>query len=245
MTIDERAGIGELVKIDRKFYKEFMKRFGVTKQVISKPFKILKRDSSVISVRSLENNKKYQLPFGIYSSATFANYKNNLKQAWSEDVDTKKKRVTVKEVFRWFKGLEENKWRKTYPIDARRISYFVNNSGLNEVDRAEMPKSLKKKNPDATYVREQKFAKRFMEYKEESNKLEESVRSEIRSILAEDFNDDQVGEYVNNVAELKQAAGNVNMDKVEEYAKKYYRSVIGANKHGYIQHLTKLFKKLK
>lgn len=120
---------------------------------------------------------------------TSQNYKNNLKAAWSENMDIKSKRITVKEIFRWFKGLEENKWRKTYPIDARRISYFVNNHGLNEDEMPEMPKSLQKKNPDASYVREQKYAQKFIEYKEQTNQLEEMVRIEIRDILKEMLNE--------------------------------------------------------
>ena len=98
--------------------------------------------------------------------------------------EVKKKRVSVKEISKWFRGLEENKWRKTYPVDARRIAHFVN---LGE--DCELPKSLKKKREDASYKREMKYARKYREYIEskqlEEAKLEESVRKLVREMIVE------------------------------------------------------------
>ena len=47
-------------------------------------------------------------------------------------------RVTVKEVKRWLKSLEEFRYRKVRNVDARRVTSFINN-GLSEMD---LPMSL-------------------------------------------------------------------------------------------------------
>ena len=74
------------------------------------------------------------------------------------------KRVTVKEVKSWLKGLEEFRYRKIPGVDVRRITSFVNN-GLSETD---LPKSLQKKWENAKYSKEKGLADRFM--KERINK---------------------------------------------------------------------------
>ena len=74
------------------------------------------------------------------------------------------KRVTVKEVKSWLKGLEEFRYRKIPGVDVRRIASFVNN-GLSETD---LPKSLQKKWENAKYSKEKGLADRFM--KERINK---------------------------------------------------------------------------
>ena len=53
------------------------------------------------------------------------------------------KRVTVKEIRRFMKTLEENRYRKLVIADARRVAWFVNNSMSEEYDL--MPNSLRKK----------------------------------------------------------------------------------------------------
>ena len=74
------------------------------------------------------------------------------------------KKVTVKEVKSWLKGLEEFRYRKIPGVDVRRIASFVNN-GLSETD---LPKSLQKKWENAKYSKEKGLADRFM--KERINK---------------------------------------------------------------------------
>ena len=68
------------------------------------------------------------------------------------------KRVAVKEVHKWLKGLEEYRYRKVPGVDARRITSFVNN-GLNETD---LPISLQKKWESAKYNKEKTLADRFI-----------------------------------------------------------------------------------
>ena len=92
-----------------------------------------------------------------------------------------KKRVTVKEVRTWMKTLEENKWRKTYNVDARRVSHFANFG-----ESVELPKSLQKKSKNATYVREMQMAKNFLKHlrsKMNESQLREFVRNKIRDLI--------------------------------------------------------------
>ena len=56
--------------------------------------------------------------------------------------ESKKRRYTVKEVRMWMKKLEENRYKKVYNSDARRVAWMVNNEG---VSLDEMPISMKKK----------------------------------------------------------------------------------------------------
>ena len=66
-----------------------------------------------------------------------------------EDVtESKKRRFTVKEVRMWMKKLEENRYKKVYNSDARRVAWMVNNEG---VSLDEMPMSMKKKWTKAQY----------------------------------------------------------------------------------------------
>ena len=68
------------------------------------------------------------------------------------------KRISVKEVHKWLKGLEEYRYRRVPGVDARRITSFVNN-GLSETD---LPKSLQKKWESAKYSKEKGLADRFI-----------------------------------------------------------------------------------
>jgi len=69
------------------------------------------------------------------------------------------KRCTVKEVSKWLKTLEEFRYRKVRPVDARRVASFVNN-GMNE---EELPMSLQKKWEHKKYGREKHLAGKFIE----------------------------------------------------------------------------------
>ena len=92
-----------------------------------------------------------------------------------------RKKTTVKEIKTWMKTLEENKWRKTYNVDARRVSHFANFG-----ESVELPKSLQKKSKNATYVREMKMAKDFLKHvknKMSESQLREFVRNKIRDLI--------------------------------------------------------------
>ena len=81
------------------------------------------------------------------------------------------RKTTVKEVKKWMKTLEENRYKKTYASDARRVSWLVNNN-LSE-DYEAMPISMKKKWPKAAYKRERFLAKEFLKSKWRKAKLKE------------------------------------------------------------------------
>ena len=93
----------------------------------------------------------------------------------------KSRKATVKEVKKWFKTLEENRYKKTYASDARRVSWIVNNS-LSE-DYEAMPVSMKKKWPKAAYKRERFLAKEFVKHLKGETKLRESIRKIIRGLM--------------------------------------------------------------
>ena len=84
------------------------------------------------------------------------------------------KRTTIKEIKKWFKTLEENRYKRVYYTDARRVAYFVNN-GLNEED---IPKSIRKKWKFAEYKREKYLANKYIK-EILQKKLREAIRKEI------------------------------------------------------------------
>ena len=98
-----------------------------------------------------------------------------------EEVKRKPRKTTVKEVKKWFKTLEENRYKKTYASDARRVSWMVNNN-LSE-DYEAMPKSMKKKWPKAAYKRERFLAKEFIKHLKGETKLRESIRRIIKGLI--------------------------------------------------------------
>ena len=100
------------------------------------------------------------------------------------------RKTTVKEVKKWFKTLEENRYKRTYGSDARRVSWMVNNN-LTE-DYEAMPVSMKKKWPKAAYKRERFLAKEFVKHlrtKELEVKQNESVENQIRQLVRETIRD--------------------------------------------------------
>jgi hypothetical protein len=103
--------------------------------------------------------------------------------------ESKIKRYTVKEVRMWMKKLEENRYKKVYNADARRVSWMVNNEG---VEISEMPKSMSKKWTKAQYGRERYLATEFVKSKSEQM-TEGKLRKVIREILKEQLN---LNEYV-------------------------------------------------
>ena len=78
--------------------------------------------------------------------------------------ESKGRRFTVKEVRMWMKKLEENRYKKVYNSDARRVAWMVNNEG---VEISEMPKSMSKKWTKAQYGRERYLATEFIKSKSE------------------------------------------------------------------------------
>ena len=109
-----------------------------------------------------------------------------IKKAIKNESVKKLKKTTVKEVKKWFKTLEENRYKRTYGSDARRVSWMVNNN-LSE-DYEAMPISMKKKWPKAAYKRERFLAKEFVKHLQTNElnqemKLKESIRKIVRSLI--------------------------------------------------------------
>lgn len=95
------------------------------------------------------------------------------------------KKITSNKILEWMKTLEENKWRKTYGVDARRIAHFVNFG-----ESVELPKSLQKTSKGANYIREIDMAKRFIKHIKEQDKLRKSVKmneSKLRKFIKEEI----------------------------------------------------------
>lgn len=99
------------------------------------------------------------------------------------------KKVTVGHIKEWLKTLEENKWRKTYDVDARRIAHFVKFG-----ESVELPQSLQRKSKNTSYVREMNMAKQFIKHLREQekrknsikmneNQLREFIKKEIRKLI--------------------------------------------------------------
>ena len=77
------------------------------------------------------------------------------------------------------KTLEENRYKKTYVSDCRRIAWLVNNNLSEEYES--MPQSIRKKWSKAQYGRERYLAKEFIKHKKAEQKLRESIRSIINT----------------------------------------------------------------
>tara|TARA_R110002020_G_scaffold33066_1_gene101161 strand:+ start:443 stop:1282 length:840 start_codon:yes stop_codon:yes gene_type:complete len=97
--------------------------------------------------------------------------------------ESKGRRCTVKEIKKWMRGLEENRYKKTYNSDARRVSWMVNNSLSEDYDT--MPVSMQKKWPKAAYKRERFLAKEFVKHLNTKQMNEQRLRETIRKIIKE------------------------------------------------------------
>mgnify|MGYP000747708067 CR=1 FL=1 len=97
-------------------------------------------------------------------------------------------RVTFKEIKSWIKSLEENRYKKIYNSDARRVAWLVNNN-LSE-DYETMPVSIRKKWSKAAYGRERFLAKEFNKFvRSTAKKLKEEtkIREIIKNLLKEEW----------------------------------------------------------
>tara|TARA_Y100000310_G_C20158563_1_gene568050 strand:- start:163 stop:492 length:330 start_codon:yes stop_codon:yes gene_type:complete len=100
----------------------------------------------------------------------------------------KNEKYTLKQIREWFRKLEENKYRRRYMVDAKRVHHYVN---LGE-DK-ELPQSLQRK--IGSYTREKALAKQFKKFVREQARLQkedqakkvrnEGIISSIRKIVKE------------------------------------------------------------
>ena len=103
----------------------------------------------------------------------------NANESVNESVS--RKRTTVKEVKTWMRTLEENRYKKTYQSDCRRVAWLVNNN-LSEVYES-MPISMRKKWSKAAYGRERQLATEFLKHKRNEAKLKESIRKIVTRLI--------------------------------------------------------------
>ena len=91
-------------------------------------------------------------------------------------------KFTLKEIQKWLRGLEENKWRRRYKVDAKRITHYAN---LGE--DTDLPLSLQRKSEGASYGREKSLARQFKRFVREQQKVNEhyKLKSYIRKIVRE------------------------------------------------------------
>jgi len=108
------------------------------------------------------------------------------QDTWKKEVkESKGGRTTVKEVKQWMRTLEENRYKKTYASDARRVSWMVNNEG---VELSEMPKSMRKKWTKAQYGRERQLATEFIKNINSKNIMEQKLKQLIHRVIKEELN---------------------------------------------------------
>ncbi len=98
-------------------------------------------------------------------------------------------KYTIKEIRKFLRGLEENKYRRRYAIDAKRIHYFANNGS-----DATLPPSLSRKNESAAYKRDKFLAKEFIKHIKEQEKIkkqhlrqENVLKGVIRKLIREEI----------------------------------------------------------
>ena len=130
--------------------------------------------------------------------------------------ESKKRRFTVKEVRTWMKKLEENRYKKVYNSDARRVAWMVNNEG---VSLDEMPISMKKKWTKAQYGRERYLATEFLKSKSEQmneGKLTEINLQKVKKLVKK-FKIPVVkykkGQFAPNDVVVKTKGGRLETDK--------------------------------
>ena len=129
--------------------------------------------------------------------------RHSIRELTSERDDvteSKKRRFTVKEVRMWMKKLEENRYKKVYNSDARRVAWMVNNEG-RKLD--EMPISMKKKWTKAQYGRERYLATEFLKSKSEQMN-ESKLREQIREIIKEQLNEKKETNFQMNTRDMRE-----------------------------------------
>ena len=118
-------------------------------------------------------------PDGGHYNAAVAAGEDDVDENVNESVS--RKRTTVKEIKTWMRTLEENRYKKTYNSDCRRVAWLVNNN-LSE-DYESMPISMRKKWCKAAYGRERQLATEFLKHKRNEAKLRESIRKIVMRLI--------------------------------------------------------------
>ena len=93
------------------------------------------------------------------------------------------KKTTIKEIHKFLKTLEENRYKRLVKSECRRVAWFVNNDLSEDYDT--MPESMRKKWVKAEYKKERYLATKFLENLQEieEQKLRESIRNIIKELI--------------------------------------------------------------
>ena len=151
-----------------------------------KPGSKHKVDGKTVTVRDVKKISKSAAKSADKFAATQNAKLDAAEKAAKKKVkESKMRRFTVKEVRMWMKKLEENRYKKVYNSDARRVAWMVNNEG---VELSEMPKSMSKKWTKAQYGRERYLATEFIKSKSEQMN-ESKLRGMIRGIIKKQLNE--------------------------------------------------------
>ena len=112
--------------------------------------------------------------------------KKKSKKESVKESSRKSIKTTVKEVKQWMRTLEENRYKKTYNSDARRVSWMVNHMGESVEN---MPVSMRKKWSKAQYGRERYLAKEYVKHLNSKELTEGKIRKIIRKVIKEQLNE--------------------------------------------------------
>ena len=124
-------------------------------------------------------------------------------------------KIKIKEIQQWMKTLEENRYKKIYNADAKRVTWFVNNQMSENTET--MPKSYRKRWTEAKYNKERYLAKKFMESKD--MKIHENkIREIIRKVIKEGLSDGTI-EWENNRQQQSEVLGYTLTGKSDVKAK--------------------------
>lgn len=110
--------------------------------------------------------------------------KKDVKDVIWESIGNVKMKITVREVRKWMKRLPENKWRKTYKVDAKRVAYFAKFG-----EGVELPISLQRVG-SYSYNKEKTMAKNYLRSLKEAERLtvkEQKLRKIIHNIIKENL----------------------------------------------------------
>ena len=106
---------------------------------------------------AIDKAKYYEEVFGLNE------YSSILKEMRADKINENiSRKVTIKEISKWLGRLEENKYKKTYINDAKRIAWLVNNK-LSE-DYSKMPSRIQRKTEGVSYARERYLAKEYIKH---------------------------------------------------------------------------------
>ena len=86
------------------------------------------------------------------------------------------------------KKLEENRYKRVYNADAKRVAWFVNNQMTENTET--MPKSYRKRWSEAKYNREKYLAQEFINSRKDKvneNKLREIIKKVIKYLCQKFF----------------------------------------------------------